>query len=95
MHEERLEPERLSKYRALLLPNIAMLSDRQCDQIREYARRGGSIMASFETGLYDEDLKPRADFGLADLLSIGKAGDAIGTNGNAYYARIERQHADS
>jgi hypothetical protein len=50
-------------------------------------------MASFETGLYDEDLKPRADFGLADLLGIGKAGDAIGTNGNAYYARIERQHA--
>ena len=92
VHEDRLEPERLSKYRALLLPNIAMLSDRQCEQIREYARRGGSIMASFETGLYDENLKPRADFALADLLGISKAGDAIGTNGNAYYGRIERAH---
>ena len=93
VHEERLEPERLSKYRALLLPNIAMLSDRQCDQIREYVRPGGSIMASFETGLYDENLKPRAEFGLADLIGISKAGDAIGTNGNAYYGRIERRHA--
>jgi hypothetical protein len=89
VHEERLEPEKLSMYRALLLPNIAMLSDHQCDQIREYVRRGGSIMASFETSLYDENLKPRVDIGLADLLGISKAGDAIGTNGNAYYARIE------
>ena len=93
VHEDRLEPERLSKYRALLLPNIAMLSDRQCQQIRDYVRSGGSVMASFETGLYDENLNPRADFGLADVLGIHKAGDAIGTNGNAYYARIE--HPDS
>jgi len=92
VHEDRLEPERLSKYRALLLPNIAMLSDRQCEQIREFARRGGSIMASFETGLYDENLKPRAEFGVAGLLDISKDGNAIGTNGNAYYGRIERSH---
>ena len=92
VHEDRLELDRISKYRALLLPNIAMLSDRQCDQIREFARRGGSVMASFETTLYDENLNPRPDFGLADLLGIGRAGEAIGTNGNAYYGRIERPH---
>src|SRR5271170_5310869 len=89
VHEDRLEPERLAKYRALLLPNIAMLSDRQCQQLREYVHSGGSLMASLETSLYDEDLKPRADFGLADLIGVNKAGDAIGTNGNAYSARIE------
>jgi hypothetical protein len=97
VHEDRLDAERLSKYRALLLPNIAMLSDRQCQQIREYARSGGSVMASFETSLYDEDLNRRTDFGLGDVLGIGRSGDAIGTLGNAYYARIEepepaRQH---
>ena len=47
-------------------------------------------MGSFETGLYDENLEnQRADFGLADVFGVSKAGDAIGTNGNAYYARIE------
>jgi hypothetical protein len=92
VHENRLEPERISKYRALLLPNIAMLSDRQCQQLRDYVQAGGSIMASFETGLYDENLNQRADFGLADMLGINKAGDVIGTIGNAYYGRIERQH---
>jgi hypothetical protein len=92
VHEDRLQPERLSRYRALLLPNVAMLSDRQCQQIRDFARAGGSVMASFETSLYDENLKPRSDFGLGDLFGIGKTGDVIGTNGNAYYGRIEGKH---
>src|SRR5205085_915199 len=65
VHEDRLDPEPLSKYRALLLPNVAMLSDRQCQQIRDYVHGGGSIMASFETSLYDENMKQRAEFGLS------------------------------
>jgi hypothetical protein len=92
VHEDRLDLERISKYRALLLPNTAVLSDRQCEQLRAYAHAGGSIMASFETSLYDDNLRPRAEFGLSDLLGISKAGDIIGTNGNAYYGRIERDH---
>ena len=92
VHEELLEPERLSRYRALLLPNVAVLSDEQCRQIRDYVGRGGSLMASFQTSLLDENLQPRADFGLADLFDVHRFGDVIGTNGNAYYARIEGQH---
>ena len=63
-----------------MLPNVAMLSDRQCRQISDYVQSGGSLMASFETGLYDENLNRRADSGLAPLFGIHKAGDAIGTN---------------
>ena len=92
VHEDRLELERLRKYRALLLPNVAMLSDAQCHQLREYVRAGGSLMASFETSLYDENLKPRDEFGLADLMGAHKAGSAVGTNGNAYSARLEKPH---
>jgi hypothetical protein len=91
VHEDRLDRDRLRKYRALLLPNVAMLSDRQCGQIRDFVSTGGSIMASFETSLYDENLNRRDDFGLGELLGISKAGDAVGTNGNAYYGRIEKQ----
>ncbi len=93
VHEDKLEPEKLKGYTALLLPNVAMLSERQCGQIRDYVRSGGSLMASFETSLYDENLRPRADFGLGDLLGIEKAGAVIGTNGNAYYARIAHPDA--
>jgi len=92
IHEDLFDLDELGKYRALLLPNIAMLSRHQCQHIRAYVRSGGSLMASFETSLYDEDLQPRAEFGLADLLGISKAGDVIGSNGNSYYGRIERTH---
>jgi hypothetical protein len=93
VHEDRLDPERLRKYRTLLLPNIALLSDKQCEQIRAYVKAGGSLMAGFETSLYDENMNKRADFGLADVFGISKAGDVIGTNGNPYYARIEKPDA--
>ena len=92
VHEDRLDREHLGKYRALLLPNIAMLSDHQCQQIRDYVSAGGSIMGSFETSLYDEELKARSEFGLAELFGIKKAGDVVGTNGNAFYGRIEHDH---
>ena len=87
-------PEDLNKYSALLLPNIALLSDEQCRQIARLCRVGGSLLATFETSLYDERNQRRADFGLADVFGIHKAGDIIGTNGNAYMARIEKRHAD-
>jgi hypothetical protein len=93
VHEDRLDSDRLAKYTALLLPNIAMLSDRQCDQLRAYVRSGGSLVASFETSLYNENLQQRSNFALADLLGISRAGNVVGANGNAYYGRIERAHA--
>jgi hypothetical protein len=93
VHEEKLEPEDLKKYSALLLPNTALLSDQQCRQLRVYVDAGGSLLATFETSLYTDRNERRADFGLADVFGIRKAGDTVGTNGNAYLARIERPHA--
>lgn len=92
VHEGRFEPEHLAKYRALLLPNVAMLSDKQCKQLNDYVSAGGSLMASFETSLYDENLKRRSEFGLAELMGVSDAGPAVGTNGNAYSARLEKPH---
>ncbi|MGC9999398.1 MAG: alpha-amylase family protein [Bryobacteraceae bacterium] len=92
VHEERLGPEDLKKYSALLLPNTALLSDQQCRQLSAYVDSGGSLLATFETSLYTERNERRTDFGLADVFGIRKAGDIIGTNGNAYLARIEKQH---
>ena len=93
VHEDDLAPETLRKYSALLLPNIALLSDEQCRQLRAYADAGGSLLGTFETSLYDDRNQQRSEFGLADVFGIHKAGEVIGTNGNAYYARIERRHA--
>ena len=93
VHEEQLALANLQNYSALLLPNIALLSDSQLRQLRGYVEAGGSLLATFETGLYTERNQKRAEFGLADVLGIHKAGDIIGTTGNAFMARIEKQHA--
>jgi hypothetical protein len=92
VHEDKLAPADLAKYSALILPNTALLSDEQCRQLRSYVDGGGSLLATFETSLYDERGRRRAEFGLADIFGIHKNGDAIGTNGNAYMARIEKRH---
>ncbi|MGA7409635.1 MAG: alpha-amylase family protein [Bryobacteraceae bacterium] len=92
VHEDKLSSNDLSKYSALILPNTALLSDRQCGQIADFAAAGGSLLATFETSMYDEQGRKRPDFGLADVFGIRKAGEIIGTNGNAYCARIERRH---
>ncbi len=92
VHEEDLGAENLKKYTALILPNTALLSDEQCRQLKAYADGGGSLLATFETAMYDERNRKRGESGLADLFGIQKAGEIQGTLGNAFYARIERQH---
>ena len=92
VHEEKLTPDNLRKYSALLLPNITLLSDSQLQQLRDYVDSGGSLLTTFETGMYTERNQKRADFGLAEVFGIHKADDILGTNGNAYSARIERRH---
>jgi hypothetical protein len=92
VHEDDLGPETLRKYSAVLLPNTALLSDEQCRQLRAYVDGGGSLLGTFESSMYDDRNERRAEFGLADVFGIRKAGEVIGTNGNAFYARIEKRH---
>lgn len=92
VHEDNLDDANLRKYAALLLPNTALLSDQQCRQIADYVNAGGSLLATFESSMYDERGQRRSDFGLADVFGIHAAGNVIGTTGNAFYARIERPH---
>ena len=94
VHEDRLQLERIKRYSALILPNTALLSDEQCQQLRDYVNQGGSLLATFETSMYNERNERRNDFGLADVFGIHAAGPVIGRLGNAnpYLARIERPH---
>jgi hypothetical protein len=61
VHEDDLGPETLKKYTALILPNVALLSDAQCAQLKAYADAGGSLLATFETSLYNEQNERRTD----------------------------------
>lgn len=92
VHEDDLGAETLRKYAALILPNAALLSDGQCAQLQAYVEGGGSLLATFETSLYDERGRQRQKPGLADLFGITEVGARKGPEGNSYYAHIERRH---
>ena len=67
VHDGLLDAAHVSRYKVLILPNIAALSDAQCAQLKAFVEAGGSIVATHETSLYDEWGKRRDDFGLASL----------------------------
>ena len=92
VHEDDLRSDTLQRYRALLMPNAAYLSDEHCRQIREYVAGGGSLLATFETSRYSEWGDARSDFALGDVFGATAAGNTIGPLGNSYM-RIAAPHA--
>jgi hypothetical protein len=84
VHEAVLTPERLDRFKLLILADAAALSDAQCGAIREYVQRGGSLLATFSSSLYDEGGQRRKDFGLADLFGVSFTGRVEGPMHNSY-----------
>ncbi|MFB3826636.1 MAG: alpha-amylase family protein [Bryobacteraceae bacterium] len=92
VHEDALDPLALKKYSVLLLPNVARLSDAQCQRLRDYVRSGGSLLATFETSRYTDAGERRNGLGIADILGVSVAGEVQGPTGNSFFARVESPH---
>ncbi len=60
VHDQLLDAAHIDPFQVLVFPNIAALSTRQCAQIRDFVNRGGSIVATHQTSLYDESPGARA-----------------------------------
>jgi len=84
VNDRLLDEEHLKPFKLLVLPNIAALSTAQCDQLRKFVDGGGSIVATFETSLYDEEGRRRMDFGLADLFRVSYDKGVEGPMQNSY-----------
>jgi len=84
VHDRLLDPSHVDAFRVLIFPNIAALSDRQCQQILEYVQRGGSVVATHETSLYNERGVRRPDFGLAGLFGASFDGRLDARMQNSY-----------
>jgi hypothetical protein len=67
--EEALTAERLSAFRALVLPNLACLADAQAGAIAAFVREGGGVVATFETSLCDSEGDRRPGFALESLFA--------------------------
>jgi hypothetical protein len=55
VHEGLLDAEHTRPFKTLILPNVAALSDAQCQQLRDFVRRGGSLIANAVAWATDEE----------------------------------------
>ena len=90
VHDRLLDAAHVDRFKLLVLPNIAALSEDQCRQLRDYVNRGGSLLATLETSLYDEWGKRRDNFGLADLFGVRFSGNIERRMQNSYL-RLEHK----
>jgi hypothetical protein len=84
VNDRLLDADHLRAFKLLILPNVAALSDAQCEQLRQFVQKGGSLMATYETSLYDENGKRRSDFGLADIFGVSYDQTVEGPMQNSY-----------
>src|SRR4051812_6661034 len=60
----------LARYQVLILPNTACLDDTQVAAIEQFVRKGGGLVASLDTSLFDEYGTPRRNFALGSVLGV-------------------------
>ncbi|MGI2292726.1 alpha-amylase family protein [Paenibacillus sp. GXUN7292] len=73
--ESVLMEKEQGKYRVIMLPSMACMTEEAAEALRSYSDQGGSIIASCETSLFTPDGQRRSNFLLADLFGA----DYIGT----------------
>jgi hypothetical protein len=84
VHDRLLSPSHVNQFKTLILPNVAALSDLQCQQLREFVQNGGGLIATCETSLSDEWGVKRKNFGLSDLFGVSFKGDIKAPMQNSY-----------
>lgn len=92
VHETDLTKETLKKYSALILPNTALLDDEQVRVLHEYVNSGGSLLATFETGLYNEWGERRKELALGDIFDVALKPGYKGPEGQIFYMAIDHKH---
>jgi hypothetical protein len=63
-----------AEYRVLILPACYALSDAEAARIREFCRAGGTVIADFACGLFDQHGKGRTRGALDDLFGVAHDG---------------------
>jgi hypothetical protein len=69
IHADAIEPE-AKDLRLLILPNLGAISDAQLTSLRRFVERGGNLLVTGESTLFNEWGDARPDFGLAELMGV-------------------------
>jgi hypothetical protein len=91
-----LTAERLARYRAVVLPAAAVLSDAEAAVLRAYVQGGGGLVADDACGLLGPGVVRQAPV-LDDLLGVERAGEPVAAAGEVRemtqaYMRVTGEH---
>lgn len=67
VQDHQMTPDYLRRFKVLVLPDAACLSDAQAAAVRAFVEEGGELIATGESSLFDENGIQRKDFALADV----------------------------
>lgn len=81
VHADHIERD-AARLAALVLPNLAAMSDQQCAAVRRFVARGGSVVATGVTSLYTEMGDRRNEFALAELFRVRAQGTSLTAGGS-------------
>lgn len=86
LSDHALTPQKLDRFKVLILANSTCLSNAQCAELEAFVARGGSLVAAFETSARDENNRPRGMLALGDLFGVSSAKPTRGSIRNTYVA---------
>jgi hypothetical protein len=69
------------KVHTLILPNNYSMSAEACAAVRNFVSNGGTLIATGQTSLYDENGNIQSNFGLADVFGCNYTGNISATTG--------------
>ena len=72
---ETLTPEKLARYRVLLLSDAKILTDGQAERLRQWVGAGGVLIADGTTSLFTKGTAPRPNYLLADIFGVDYRGN--------------------
>jgi hypothetical protein len=89
VHADHIDRD-ADQFSLLILPNLALMTDSQIASVRRFVERGGSLIATGQTSLYDEWGNRRADYALAEFFGahILANGNALDGGGSHTYLRL-------
>ncbi len=62
--------EHLEGIELLILPHVLPMSDAQAEWIGAFVARGGKVLATGRTSLYDAQMRQRRDYALAEVFGL-------------------------
>ena len=88
--DQDLTREKLARFKVLVLPDAACLTAEAASVISEFVRNGGSLLASYEAGFYDD--KGEASTALFETLGIREVAGAFPVYRGENYVQAVSEH---